>query len=193
MKPIVFVDIETSGLNSEFHEILEVACIRIEQNGQRTVYHSRVHPLNIENSDQRALEINGYNVKDWRDASYPNEVASALQDFTKGAILIGHNIKFDVEFISELFANHSKTIKFDRRLIDTIVLAYEHLAYCGLESLSLDSIRAFLGWDTKGAHRALQDCKDVERLFYLLNRATVFDRLFWAWRHTLLKFFGLRK
>ena len=91
MKPIVFVDIETSGLNSEFHEILEVACIRIEQNGQRTVYHSRVHPLNIENSDQRALEINGYNVKDWRDASYPDEVAAALQDFTKGAILIGHN------------------------------------------------------------------------------------------------------
>ena len=189
-KPLIFIDIETSGLDPDFHEIPEVAVIRIETSGQETIYHAKVHPLNIERSNSKALEINGYNSKDWREASTPAETAAQLESILAGGMLIGHNIKFDVAFISELLNNHNKLQRWDRRLIDTIVLAHEHLSYSGLESLSLDSIRTFLRWSKEGSHRALKDCQDVKRLYYRLMRANLFDRLFWCYRYKLLKWLG---
>ena len=104
----IFIDIETSGLDPDFHEILEIACIKIEPNGKKQTYYTKIHPMNIEIANTKALEINGYNPKDWRDASYPPEVAEKLETFLSGAMLIGHNIKFDVAFISELLSNHNK-------------------------------------------------------------------------------------
>ena len=191
-KPIVFIDIETTGLNPEMHEIIEIACLRIDSGGHRSVYYAKVHPMRIEIAHHRALEINGYNGKDWREAFFPNEVAAQLESFLSGALLVGHNIKFDVSFISELMHAHKRLQTWDRRLIDTIVLAHEHLSPCGIESLSLDSIRSFLGWTHEGSHRAMRDAQDVMRLYKTLSRCSGAIRFYWTIKHKILKLLGRR-
>jgi len=190
--PIIFIDIETTGLDPDYHEIIEIACIRIDNIGQETVYHTKVQPLNIETANPKALEINGYRSKDWRGAPAPAEVAAKLESFLEGCLLVGHNIKFDVAFIYELLNRHAKLIRYDRRLIDTIVLAHEHLSFCGLESLSMDSIRTFMHWSKADSHTALKDCRDVQRLFYRLSRATSLDRAYWTYRHRFYRWIGCR-
>ena len=51
-----------------------------------------------------------------------------------------------------------------------MTLAYEHLVPFGLTILSLDDIRRFLGWDLEGAHTAMKDVEDAQRLYTLTCR-----------------------
>ena len=58
MEKLVFVDVETTGLDETRHEIIEIAVIR----GSQT-YHRKVQPQHIETASPRALEINGFSYK----------------------------------------------------------------------------------------------------------------------------------
>ena len=138
------------------------------------------------------MKINGYNREDWKDAFHPSVIASEVSFILKGKTLVAHNPHFDIAFLNELLFTHGQKVTFKRRAIDTIVLAHEHLLPCGLKSLSLDNIRKFLGWSVKGSHRAFKDAKDVERLYYLLCRATFLNRLIWKWKPRIYKLLRLR-
>ena len=110
-RKLVFLDLETTGLDPHVHEILEVAFIIRDPQPTRpewaeTTFHFslNIHPRH---ADKRALEVNRY----WerRDkpradgglpAAQPDEWAarvflSQLQD----AIVVGNNIQFDLRFI----------------------------------------------------------------------------------------------
>lgn len=175
MEKLVFVDIETTGLDETRHEIIEIAIIRGTQ-----IYHRKVQPQHIETASPRALEINGFSYKEWSNATHPSTVALEIAHYLNEATIVAHNPHFDMRFIDELLHAHNVNIWYDRRLIDTTVLAHEHLLPCGIKSLSMDSIREFFSWNTERAHTALKDCHDVRKLYYKLLRANTFDR--WRWR-----------
>lgn len=175
MDNLVFVDVETTGLDETRHEIIEIAVIR----GSQT-YHRKVQPQHIETASPRALEINGFNYKEWAHAAHPSTVALEIAHYLNEATIVAHNPHFDMKFIDELLHAHNINLWYDRRLIDTTVLAHEHLLPAGIKSLSMDSIREFFSWSTEGAHTALKDCQDVRRLYYKLLRANTLDR--WSWK-----------
>lgn len=176
MEKLVFVDIETTGLDESRHEIIEIAVIR----GSQT-YHRKVQPLHIETASPRALEINGFNYKEWTHAAHPSTVALEIAHYLNEATIVAHNPHFDMKFIDELLHAHNVNLWYDKRLIDTTVLAHEHLLPAGIKSLSMDSIREFFSWSSEGAHTALKDCQDVRRLYYKLCRASSLDRF--RWKH----------
>lgn len=175
MDKIVFVDVETTGLDNAYHEIIEICLIRGE-----SIYHRKVRPLHIDRASEEALKINGYNAKEWSLATHPRSVAKEIAHYLSGATIVAHNPSFDMGFIDELLHQYKVDVSYDRRLIDTTVLAHEHLTPAGCKKISMDGIRDFLEWDCAGSHTALKDCLDVRRLYYKLLRASVFDR--WKWR-----------
>lgn len=175
MERLVFVDIETTGLDEGSHEIIEICLIR----GSQT-YHRKVIPLHIETASPRALEINGFSFAGWANATNPSTVAMEIAHYLSGATIVAHNPHFDMKFIDELLHRYQVHVSYDRRLIDTTVLAHEHLVPAGIKSLSMDSIREFFSWEKEGAHTAQKDCEDVKRLYYKLLRASTFDR--WSWK-----------
>lgn len=180
MKKIVFIDLETTGLNPDIHEIIECALI-FEDGG---TYHKYIRPNRIEYADPVALKINGFHErsKEWKDSISQEELAFALVGLLHNRIIIGHNPTFDMSFIKELIHLHGEQFTCHNRVIDTMTLAYEHLYHIGLKRLSLDSIRAFFGWNGEGSHTALYDTKTVKRLYYKLMRATIFDRFMWKYK-----------
>ena len=63
-KPLCFIDIETTGLNSAIHEIIEIAIIKICPREGTSTYTTKIQPENIQHASPEALEINGYSQKD---------------------------------------------------------------------------------------------------------------------------------
>jgi len=174
-KPIVFLDTETTGLDENYHEIISV-CIISNDTGQIWTYKAKPdHPTHI---DPTAILINGYNKTDWIDAMSQSQLACILGQLLQGKIIVGHNPKFDISFVKNLLWKNQINTWIDFRGIDTTTLAFVHLAPYGLNKLSLDSIRKFLGWKVHLHHEAMQDTIDCKNLYLLLTN---------PWKRTLLK------
>lgn len=184
-KPICFLDIETTGLDSVRHEIIEVSVIKEHPTGALEYYSAKIRPTRIEDADETALKINRFHSRDWSDAFDGLYVAEELSKFLHGCSVCAHNVRFDMEFLEEFFHQYSMPCRVDSRFLDTIMLAHEHLLVCGLTSLSLDSIRSFLGWSLARNHTADKDAADVRRLYHTLSRANFMRRFWWRMKNRI--------
>lgn len=176
----VYLDLETTGLNPDVHEIIE--CAIVYDDGTPS-YHRFVKPERIHLADYKALQINKYRerIHEWNNAISKEQLAFELAGLLKDKVIIGHNPFFDYSFIKELFEQHQHDRPFNN-LVDTKTLAFEHLHHIGLKSVSLDSIRRFFKWDMKNSHTALNDALDCQKLYHKLNRASFIRRLFWKFK-----------
>ena len=176
-RQIAFLDLETTGLYPGTHEIIEAAVIKGEH-----IFHVYVRPDRIEVAQPEALKLNGYNPKEWESGVSQKYLAQKLACILEDCIIVGHNPRFDVEFIECLFEEHAVPIGIDRRAVDTMTLAYLYLVPLGLDSLSMDSIRSFMGWEVRAKHNALDDAKDVQRLYNIFSSP---NRFGWYIKHFL--------
>lgn len=169
-RPLAFIDTETTGLQALAHEVIDIAIIREWPDGRLDEWSTKVWPTSIEVAEPIALQVNGYTPEAWADAptfaEVQHEVVGRLQD----CILVGHNVSFDLDFLTDALRRCGNRAKLPYHKIDTVTLAYEHLVPRGLTSLSLDSIRKFYGWSKDGAHTALVDARDARRVYRELVR-----------------------
>lgn len=170
-RPLAFIDTETTGLDSDRHEVIEIAIILQDAKGRLAHYQTKIQPERIEDADPKALEINGYaaNPKAWKNAPLMSEVGSLITSTLRGSIVVGHNVDFDLGMLRANLQKAGCSTRLPYHKVDTMTLAYEHLAPLGLESLSLDRIRDFLGWSRENAHTAMQDAKDVRKFYMLVS------------------------
>jgi len=181
MGRIAFIDTETTGLVAGRHEVIEVAIITEHEDGTIERWESKVAPQRIEDAHPRALEINGYTPAAWKGAPDASEVASAVAKRLKGAVVCGHNVNFDIGFLTTMLSDAGINQELSHRgVIDTITLAHEHLKPTGLRSVSLVNCRRWLGWSEEGAHTALADAEAARRLYHALYQATDEDRASWT-------------
>ena len=178
----VFVDIETTGLDSSRHEIIEIAMIT-EWDDSIDIWTAKIKPQRLAEADPYALEVNGYNDEDWADAISIKEAVFQINARLQGKCLfVGYNPSFDLGFIRKAMKDHG----YDRSrvyLIDVMTLVQEHLEPAGLKRLSLDSVRDFLEMEKKGSHTALKDAEDTRQLYHRLSRAGWLSRLYWRLMH----------
>mgnify|MGYP003150759729 CR=1 FL=1 len=182
MHPLIFIDVETTGLDPTVHTIIELALIRRDRDGSESVFHTRIKPTeqDLDVASQTALAINGYRRAPelWENAPSHSEALAELLGFLRGSrygTWVGHNVLFDVRFLTELLDRElspeaAAVVALPWRKIDTVQLAAEHLQPMGLTRFGLDSIRRWLGWSGKNAHTALVDVAQTRRLFDLLWR-----------------------
>lgn len=180
-KAICFLDTETTGLDPQQAEVIEVAVIRREPDGTlarlkcaEARFHTLIKPERIEDAHPKALEINGYaaDPSRWDDAPTMAEVGDQIADFCRNSVICGHNVSFDETMIAANFKWAGVRRRIPYHKIDTITLAYEHLIPMGLERVGMDAIRDFLGWSKDGAHTAMKDAEDAMSLYDLLCRMT---------------------
>ena len=181
MRRLIFLDTETTGLDPEVHEILELALVA--EDGS-VLLHTRVRPERLEQADPRALEVNGYSAEGWADAPAWADVAPRVAELLRGAVAVGHNVAFDAEML------RAGLKRVDPELaggvchyrLDTLVLALEHLAPVGLERFNLGAVCDFLGVELKDAHTALADTLAARAVYRKLARAGWLRRLGWRLR-----------
>lgn len=95
--PYVSLDLETTGLDPEADEIIEVAAIRFDADGVIERYHSLVNP-------ERALEfrialLTNIDGKDLASAPHFTAIAREVEDFIGMDPIVGQNPTFDTTFL----------------------------------------------------------------------------------------------
>ncbi len=74
---LAFIDTETTGLDPNFHEVIEIGCVVADWKpdlfGERTLVESstldiKIIPEHIERADPKALAVNHYAKRDWSQA-----------------------------------------------------------------------------------------------------------------------------
>jgi len=150
----IIFDIETTGLDSSYDEIIEIGAIRIENNKVVSKFQSLVKP-NIE-IDDYISELTGITNDMVKNAPKIEDVLPQFMEFVGNEILIGHNVNFDINFIYDnLYINNYKVLKND--FIDTMRLARKLLP--DLSHHRLIDLADYFNIDFSNNHRALRDCE----------------------------------
>ena len=177
MKPLAFVDVETTGLDPARHEVVEVAAVRVDGRSLEVLGEAevRVRPERLHEADPEALRVNGLSAARWSDAVPLREALERVMPLLDGAVLAGHNVWFDRAFLEAACRSADVALPLgDHHLLDTAVLAWPLLAAGEVESLSLDAVCGRLGIERPLPHRALADARcSLEVARRLLPRARI--------------------
>lgn len=151
-RPIVFLDLETTGINVASDRIVEISVLKIETNGKEEQKTFRVNPtIPI---PAGSSEIHGIYDEDVKDKPTFKEIASNLADYLEGCDLSGYNCnKFDIPLLAEEFIRAD--VDFDlkkRKIIDVQVIFHK------MEQRTLSAAYKFYcNKDLENAHSAEAD------------------------------------
>jgi DNA polymerase-3 subunit epsilon len=139
-KPLVFFDLETTGINVTQDRIVEAAFLKVHPNGKEEVVSIKVNPT-IPIPSESSM-IHGIYDADVANEPTFKEVAKDIFDFLKGCDLAGYNlVRFDVPVLTEEFLRVDLDFSItNRKLVDaqkifylmeprTLTAAYKY--YCG--------------------------------------------------------------
>ncbi len=153
-KPLVILDLETTGTWIEKDRIIEIAMVRCLPDGNRAEYEQRVNPgmpIPLE-----ASEITGITDQDVKDSPRFKDIAQQVMAFLDGADIAGFNVeRFDLPLLAREFADVGLTFNWQERTVYDAQKVY-HLN----EKRDLTAAYSFYCHkDLEGAHSALADTR----------------------------------
>ena len=160
---IVF-DIETTGLDSSYDEIIEIGAIKVHNNKIVSKFNSLIKPKN--KIDEYITRLTGITNEMVKDAPTIEEILPDFMNYINNSILIGHNVNFDINFIYDnLYRNGLDVLTND--FIDTMRIARKLLPE--LPHHRLIDLAKYFKIDETNNHRALKDCEITMNVYEQLK------------------------
>lgn len=159
-RPIIFFDLETTGVNVASDRIVELCVIKVMPNGDKDAKERRINPgIPI---PKESSEIHGIYDEDVKDCPSFKEIAKSLYDFMKDCDLAGYNSnKFDVPLLVEEFLRAGIDFEVEKmNLVDVQNIFHK------MERRTLSAAYKFYcGKQLVGAHGAMADTKATLEIF----------------------------
>lgn len=171
---IAFTDVETSGLDSAIHEILEIGLVLVNQKTGEIIdtLDIKVKPEHIETANPEALKVNGYSEADWQDAVSLLDAMTLYSQKASDAIFCSHNVTFDWSFIAEAFKKAGLKSTLDYHRLDLFTLIWTKTQGTKIESFSLSKVAAFLGLPEEPLpHRAINGASTAHEIFMKITHS----------------------
>jgi DNA polymerase III subunit epsilon len=115
--PLAFIDLETTGIFPDVHEILEIGVVRARQTGDSSSpleevdrFCLKIAPEHIERADPKALQVNHYRPEDWKDAVPFAEGVKVLDEKLRKHVIVAQNVSFDVGFLARAYERVGKRL-----------------------------------------------------------------------------------
>ena len=155
---IIAIDLETTGLNPDYDDILEIGLVRFREGEILETYETLVDP-------QREIPANITNLTGIRQADLVGapKIKDVLKDvtaFVGDAPVLGHNVAFDLGFMQR------QGILYNNLMLDTYELASVLLPTA--PRYNLNSLTQQMGIALDNAHRALADASATAYLYWAL-------------------------
>ncbi|GLC96326.1 hypothetical protein Tamer19_57350 [Cupriavidus sp. TA19] len=151
-RPIVFVDLETTGADAQRDRITEIGVVEVGPDGI-TEWDTLLDPgMGIPPFIQRMTGISDEMV---RGQPTFESLAEPLAERLQGRLFVAHNARFDYGFLKNAFRRAGVTFRAD--VLCTIRLSRS--LYPSVERHGLDALIARFGLTPKGRHRALADAE----------------------------------
>lgn len=159
-RPLVFFDLEATGVNILNDRIVEISVVKIFPDGRREVKTRRINPeMHI---PEEASAIHGIYDKDVVNEPTFRAISKNFFIYLEDCDLGGYNItKFDIPMLTREFSRAGLTFTTaNRRIID----AYN--IFCRMEPRNLSAAyKFFCGKDMKDAHSAEADTLATVEIF----------------------------
>jgi DNA polymerase-3 subunit epsilon/ATP-dependent DNA helicase DinG len=158
MQSIVALDIETTGLDPDRDEIIEVAAVRFHGNRVEGEWETLINPRR--RIPPEITHLTGITSEMIVNAPVFAEVAGSLAEFVGDSPILGHSVNFDLGFLQRRghFLYHTS--------LDTFDLAAVMLPTARRYNLS--AIALELGIPFQARHRALEDARLAHAVFHNL-------------------------
>lgn len=151
-KPLVFIDLETTGINLATDRIVEIALVKVLKDGTKQVKQKYINPqMPI---PKASSDIHGITDEKIKDAPTFKEVANELKQFIDHSDLSGYNSnRFDIPMLMEEFLRAGINLDMtNRRMVDV-----QHIFHM-MEKRTLGAAYKFYcAKDLEGAHSAEAD------------------------------------
>ncbi|MBN1869104.1 MAG: hypothetical protein JW847_00790 [Candidatus Omnitrophica bacterium] len=184
----VVFDVETTGLFPQNGDrIVEIAAARVKDSKIIDTFESLINP-------QRDLPVEAEQIHHITQAMLAQAptadiVLPKIIDFTGGACLVGHNIKFDLNFLCFQLSLIGRKLKEETPAIDTMKMAKTLLPH--LTNFRLSYVAHSLGAAVEETHRALPDVRLTAKVMKRLMDIAA-DQNICTFK-TLYKHFGVSK
>lgn len=171
-RPVVVVDLETTGLNADHHSILEVAAVPLDPDTPPLRFVPHIAPADLHAADPNALAVSRYYERRlFREALTPAATAEAYEQLAAmltDATLAGANPSFDAGFLARVLLDRP----WHFRLLDLESFAVG----AGLGELgrvpSLRSVCESVGITNTDPHTALGDADATARALLCIDSDT---------------------
>jgi predicted DnaQ family exonuclease/DinG family helicase len=170
----VAIDLETTGLDYEKEEIIEVAAVRYEGGKAQKDLHYLLNPGRP--IPQNIAQLTGITDAMVTKADHFSDHSHEILEFMGNDPLVAHNINFDLSFLQQNLEKFGKLPEGDHRTggeffagngkYDTLVLAKTFLPF--QHGFSLTKLAEFFEIKPENTHRALPDAHTAALIFLKL-------------------------
>jgi DNA polymerase-3 subunit epsilon len=179
-RPLVFVDVETTGSAPWNSRMLEIGALRVEDGAVVAQYRQVLDPE--EPVPSWITNLTGIEPQETVGKPVFGDVTQKLSELFDGAIFVAHNVNFDYSFFQGEFRRIGEKFAMDK--LCTVRLS--RALYPGERSHRLDEVIRRGGYVVENRHRAFDDAEVLHK-FYHENLARLGQDEFYPIVHRLVQ------
>ena len=172
----LWLDTETTGLDFEKNDIIQIACVPVIDGKQHAAFNQYCQPINWLNIDKEALDVNKIKLEDLANFQKPevmlDNLISYIKSFNVKFTIAGFNVGFDKDFIASMFKKLNREDEFfelfNQETRDTYKRAKKLKNQLPVNNLKLGTLCSHFNIEIN-AHDALSDILATIKLDGILS------------------------
>lgn len=156
----IVLDIETTGLEPEEEDIVEISIVNVVNKQPKTWYTRLIKPKAV--LPLEVSKINGITNEMIQDKPYIETVIDDILEFIGDSTIIGYNVNFAIKFLS---ANSPKILT--NKTVDVAWYCREWIE--DLEHYRLKDVSAYFNVKNTNKPRSLNDCLVIHKCYEILK------------------------
>ncbi|HJG84122.1 MAG TPA: PolC-type DNA polymerase III [Weissella thailandensis] len=155
----VVFDVETTGLSAAYDKVIELSAVKMVKGNVTAEFSEFIDPGFP--LSQTTVDLTSITDDMVQGSKSEQEVFAAFREFYGDAILVGHNVTFDMGFMNEGYERHGMG-SITNPVIDTLTLA--RFLYPNMRSYRLNTLAKHFGVLLEQHHRAIFDSETTGHL-----------------------------